>query len=174
MSRLTNTLRQAFVAAVMQDVPQRNYSEEAREAAQAAVAKTLPPEVRAIWNNPQLRGYVATFQLSLGEAMYVQLPGSWNEDSKQVAKTATRDLVKAAIDQRVKLDALRQKLNAVANAHTTVEGLKKALPECTKYLPSIPPSPKSLPAIATLVSDLTACGWPKDAAKNRAKKGGAK
>lgn len=57
--RLTETIRRAFVRAIMNDVPMTNYSEQSRSLIQKAAINDLPPAVRALYDNPATRYYLA-------------------------------------------------------------------------------------------------------------------
>lgn len=47
-----------IVRAIMKDVPQVDYDETIREYVQAEAVKLLPPEVRALYDNPETRRYL--------------------------------------------------------------------------------------------------------------------
>lgn len=53
--RLTNYMRDAFVKALMQDVPQIDYDQQIRDLAMKRCVERLPPKVRALWDDPATR-----------------------------------------------------------------------------------------------------------------------
>lgn len=63
------------------------------------------------------------------------------------------------VAQRAKLES---NLRATACSVTTREALVKLLPEFEKYLPAADaPQDRTVPALANLVADFVAAGWPK-------------
>lgn len=157
--RLTNTMRTAFVRAAMQDVPQVDYTEQIRTVAiDYAVAK-LPPKIRAIWNDKDLRGHVGTSQIFVGGA-YIAIPGDGMTEEER--HTAFGSLIAMRKAQQTELDNLATKLTGVANSCATRKALADALPEFAKYLPpEETPINRSMPALANVVADFMKAGWPK-------------
>ncbi len=57
--RLTNTLRKAFVRAVLDDVPSTDYQEQARELLTRAAEENFPPALkRAMVIDPSIRDWI--------------------------------------------------------------------------------------------------------------------
>lgn len=166
--KLTKTLREAFVKAVMADVPSIDYNEmaakEVRAAAEAVFQQKHPG---ASYEKLCAEGWLA--------GTYTYLPGTlanvyayvgsaghnWVSDRPELRER----LVALEVLHREQADAhekLREKLAAVAAACTTREALAKALPEFEKYLPVQPAKTAGVPALANLVTDFVAAGWPKE------------
>lgn len=165
--RLTNTIRDAFIRAAMDDVPKIDYKEEgtkiARAACKAIFEKAFPTlKYEDAINNPWFN------QRS------VQLPGmlsnmygtAYDYDMlrKEDLKTWTKleELSKKLVDQQAERDKLAGQLRAVAYSCTTRKALAAALPEFEKYLPADDPAAiRTLPVIANVVTDFVKAGWPK-------------
>lgn len=167
--KLTNTIRDAFVLSAMNDVPSVDYTEKIREAAVKTAASMLPPKVRAIWNDKELRPYVATFYCYGGTS--ANLPGL-NEEKVVKAVEETAEPLKVQRNGQTKRhDELRNKLRSVAYSVSTHKALAEALPEFAKYLPPDEASVnRSLPVVANVVADFVKAGWPKGAKKPAAVK----
>lgn len=156
--KLTNFLRDAFVRQVMADVPGVDYDEKTRIAAMKLAVAALPPKVRAIWNDLELRDYVMTTRQFAG-SVHMALPGRLLSADAQ-AKLEV--LEEARMEQFQRNNALRDKLKAVAYSATTRKALADMLPEFEKYLPADDAAAcRTVPAIANVVADFAAAGWPK-------------
>lgn len=155
--KLTNNLREAFIRAAMDDVPHVDYSEQIQSVAQKAAAALLPLKVRALWADNTLRPYVATVYFR-----GAMLPGTNADDNKirAAAEVVVAPLIKAREAQEAARKDLARKLRAVAYSVTTRAALVEALPEFEKYLPADERT-ANLPAIANVVAEFVAAGWPK-------------
>jgi uncharacterized coiled-coil protein SlyX len=173
--RLTNTIRQAFVKAAMQDVPKIDYAEQIRETLQKAAKAALPPKVRAVWEDNHLRSFVTdcTEHYGFGTRPYrvsisVSLPSAHSYTlsgytlPKEVIEKVN-ELGNAWAVQEKTLSELSDKLIGAAASVSTREALVKLLPEFEKYLPVDESSAQktNLPAVANIVSDFVKAGWPK-------------
>jgi len=158
--KLTNSDRDAFVSAVMSDVPLVDHSEQARKIVLAAAAAKLPKELKPIWADTNLRGFIGTSEhfsmpYPLGTA---RVPPVTFTPPKEL-----EGLAEAAKAQSSTRDALRRKVRAVISGCSTLKQATERLPEFVKYLPwdRNGSSTVDLPAIANVVTDLLAAGWPK-------------
>lgn len=165
--KLTNTIRDAFVRAAMQDVPSVDYTEQIREIAFKDLVDQLPPKVRAVWDDEKLRGYVKTRYSVYGN---VSVTYPWDEDFYRNTRPLTAKAAKRVADLKTSDDAqstvrkdLEKKLHATAYGCTTRKQLAELLPEFEKYLPADDVKAKAvmLPAVANIVSDFVKAGWPK-------------
>jgi Nucleotide modification associated domain 5 len=162
--RLTNYIRDAFVSAVMQDVPKVNYDEQIRAKYKEAMLALMPPELvghyekNKDWFNHGYR-HVPGCHLSIN----VVCPDGEHRDPKPEHQKQIDALAEAYRNQRKTRTELQAKLHGVAYGCTTRKALAEALPEFEKYLPKEDEKPsKSLPALANLVADFTKAGWPKE------------
>ena len=168
--RLSTSMRQAFVRAVMDDVPFVDYDEQVRELAQKTVDSYRPAAlVRALEIDPSIQDwlnrdyqYIHKYQKSFCLVGSKQSLDRLNADPDftQAAQNL-RKQQQAQLEQR---SALETKLKASAQACQTRAQLAKALPEFEKYLPIEASNSKCLPALANLMSDFMAAGWPKQPA----------
>ena len=173
--RLTNTIRDAFVRAAMNDVPAIKYEDEAHKLVRDDAIAQLPPKVQAIAKDKALVGYIRTSHHWFGRNSFcsVSVVGPEYKMTEKVAKRVA-ELVEMHQAQVEVFDGLRSKLNGAAYAVTTRKALAELLPEFEKYLPvDEVTANRSLPVVANIVADFAKAGWPKDA-KKAAKKGGAK
>lgn len=170
--RLTTSMRDAFVRAVLDDVPRVDYNEQFKTVAIAHCLSRLPKEIVKIYNNSTLRGYLKFETVSIREEWYesevsAALPMYDNYHlvkSELAALPEVQALTKAKQAQHDRIYKLRQDLKAAILSVSTVKQANELLPEFTKYLPQPEDKPsKFAPAvIANLAADLTAAGWPKD------------
>lgn len=162
--KLSASDRDAFVTAVMGDVPRIDYEGQAKDMVRAECVAKLPPKVRALWDDKELRGFVRcdSYQHVYGFTGSVAVP-----PVGYTMTAATTKKVKALADkhaaQRKQRDALRDKVKAVIQGCTTLKQARERLPEFAKYLPAERGSTGAtdLPAVANVVADLTKAGWPK-------------
>ena len=163
--RLNKYQKDAFVAAVMQDVPQIDYHEQKQAIVNEVVLDSMPEPVRAIAKNPAYAGWlgeqmywvpggsVYAYSHSDGISIKEQYPKAWEK------LEAIAEAEKAHAE---KIRALRAKLEGVAAGCSTRKALAEALPEFEKYLPAAPSETcKTLPALANIVTDFIQAGWPK-------------
>lgn len=165
--RLTNVIRQAFVRAVMADVPKIDYQEQAhayaRKSVQAEFEKKFP---ELTWADVEKRGWFNSGTISLpyginnihvramsDYGMLEKMPKVWD-------KLKEFSALKKAEDQRI--NDLQSRLEGVANSCSTRKQLAEALPEFEKYLPlEEGPALRSLPVVTNVISDFVKAGWPK-------------
>lgn len=165
--RLTNTIRQAFVTAAMADVPKEDYSAKIQKLIQDDALSQLPPKIRAIADDKDLRHYlqkdshyVSSSHISNVRVMHPEYKRSPNVNTK------VEVMCVAAAEQAKNLSDLTEKLRGCANAATTRKALVDMLPEFEKYLPADEAAAcKTLPAVANVLSDFVKAGWPKNATK---------
>ena len=168
--KLTSYHRNAFVRAVIDDIPKIDYSEEIRTAVQNYALSKLPVEIKAIWRNNQLRGFLKTRTGYFG-GVHVEFP-CWSDNSRsdgneiENSKTVSALIAKATA-QRVAIDEVQRKVSSAIHSVTTLKNAKELLPEFAKYLPleSDPPSKFAPAVIANLSAELVALGWPKEGSK---------
>ncbi len=158
--KLTKNLREAFVRAVMADVPKVDYREQLQKAATAAAVNLLPAPVAAAYK--QFPDYVVTRHVRIG-AQYFCLPSADGNPDFPIGvqqELARLEALREAQEESRK--ALRTKLNAAANSVTTRKALAELLPEFEKYLPADERTATlNLPAVANIVADFVQAGWPK-------------
>lgn len=165
--RLTKVIRDAFVRAAMADVPQRDYQAEIHKLLQDDAISKLPPKVKAIADDKDLRHFLKTeshyingYQCSNVRVMHPEYTRS-----PKVNERVEALLVEFA-EQNASNNALRTKLAATADAVTTRKALVDLLPEFEKYLPADEAKAiATLPAVTNVLSDFVKAGWPKNQPK---------
>lgn len=162
--KLTNTIRDAFIRAAMQDVPSIDYTEQARSLLMADSLAQLPPKIRAIAKDKELSHFVNTGRHYANSLGYVTVYCGNGNEFKPSPDVAVRvaDL-KIAADAQAKVAAeLRTKIKAVAYSVTTRKALADLLPEFAKYLPADEQAAlRTVPVVANVVTDFVKAGWPK-------------
>lgn len=167
--KLTNYLRNAFVSAVMQDVPFESFDEQIDKACVLAVAKELPETLRAAWLDPLLRCYFDTRHMYVRSGFHVEVPSPLHmynsTDDPTHPSYRIRNALLPLAEQRAEAKKARRelenKLHAVVAGCNTRKQLVEALPEFEKYAPQEPAKLAGLPAVSGVVADLVAAGWPK-------------
>ncbi len=167
MTRLTNTIRDAFIRAAMNDVPSVDYTEQIRAAVMKATLNTLPKPIRAAWEDAKTRPYIKTRSAHLAGRVGVQIPcDDWGDDKLLRLKLAEADraeldrLAAAMKAQEESRRDLERKIKACAYSVTTRKALVSLLPEFEKYLPADEPAAlRTLPVVANVVADFVKAGW---------------
>lgn len=161
--KLTNYIRDAFVKAVMADVPKIDYNEQAEKIARNQLSEMLEaafPGVKinsknAIWLNSgsiSMPGDLSTIHGIRPDYECLRSTPAW-------AKMT--ELNKLYAEQRAKRNALSSQLRGAAYACNTTKQLRELLPEFDKYLPAEEEKTcRTLPAVANIVADFTKAGWP--------------
>ena len=170
--RLTKTIREAFVRAVMHDVPKIDYESEAQKIGKDAISKGLPASVQKMMKDPLASDYLCMEYISMPlkfSNFYFYCTRNGNSVLKLKHPEAWEKIIKLheKHEQQIKdRNTLRYKLEGVANSVSTRKGLATALPEFEKYLPADEEKAiRSLPVVANIVADFTKAGWPKKETK---------
>ena len=167
--KLTKTMREAFVRAVMQDVPKVDYANKLRDAINkeivkikkaAGIANVDDARLADNWNNN-----IRNSKGSAGTSFCGR--GLLREERKSIEVmpelVAMQDASEA---QDAHLSQLESKLSAAISACTTRKQAAEALPEFEKYLPADEPKAlRSLPSMANVASEFVKAGWPKKSVK---------
>jgi hypothetical protein len=162
--KLTNYMRDAFVRAVMDDVPEVDYKQQIRDTALKAAVEAMPAKLRTVWDDPKLQDCIAVGHTYLTDCVYKNLPVYPGIEEALKAQTDVLEALHAKHhaqeDQRYEL---RTKVKAVAYSAKTRKQLAEMLPEFEKYLPADEAAAiRTLPVVANVVAELVAAGWPKE------------
>jgi hypothetical protein len=176
--KLTKYQREAFVRAVLADVPQVDHAEKIRNEHRKLVEKHLPKPLVAAMADPIAARFVrhnnyvvgsygldsavslGLFPSTEGKARY-QSEGDWHPLVPQSDQVRLVEMVKAKVAADAELKRLRVMLEGVAASKSTSKGLAEALPEFAKYLPpDQPATSRTVPALANVVSEFSKAGWP--------------
>jgi hypothetical protein len=172
--RLTNTIRDAFIRAAMDDVPLgRSHIEEIRKLAQDDVFSKLPKDIQKIWKeNKESRAFLrvrhdSVCNVSFAYPAISEYSNRTISISSEVKQKIQELRTEMDADDKVRKD-LKDKLHGIAYSCTTRKQIAEALPEFEKYLPEDEGKAlRSLPVVANIVADFTKAGWP---AKKASKK----
>jgi hypothetical protein len=146
--KLTSTLRQAIVLAVMDDVPQPT-DDEIRAEIQAAAVKAMSPEVRRLYRkNPGALRIDSAFDVA--DRMHLDVI---------VGDVDLEDIIGPWQTGRSERKATARKLSGIVNGCRTTQQLLGVLPELERYIPQCQRATENLPVAANLVADLVAMGW---------------
>ena len=178
-TRLNESIRSAFVNAVLNDTPKVDYAEQRRKIIQDYLFAIAPAALMRIYKDHDLRRFLrleyvaydsaSGSRLSWGLGKYWLVPDcdyTYKIEDKETLKKlhAIDEQETAQVNQRTELE---KKLRATILAFNTVKQARDALPEFVKYLPDeADPKCKTLPAITDLVTDLVKAGWPDKGKKN--------
>ena len=165
--RLTKYDRQAFVSAVLDDIPKIDYEAKAHKLIREFAITTYPEELQ-----PLVKKYPGFFQdryvgrLPYGvRPLYVKIRPGVADNLEKYSELWDQlvELGNQQSEQNNALEEQRAKLEAVISQCSTLKVALERLPEFDKYLPQDRPNSvaTNLP-VANLVSDLVALGWPKD------------
>lgn len=160
--RLTTIDRDAFVRAVLDDIPTTDYQDLYRKRMQEWGIANLPTVAKALHDkHPELLHREARRCVHY---QYVTVIGRKDPNSDPQFVAEMRELKAAWEKQTAMIDTLSAKLRAVIGRCNTLKQAKERLPEFEKYLPQERDGVVlgSLPVVANVVADLTAAGWPKD------------
>lgn len=168
---LNESIRAAFVASILNDVPQVDYIEQMRELIQKDAKSKVPPDLlkkeNVEWLNRDEKAYSYSGEWE-GEGycdrihVFVPCMAGGEHVLSPEAQQKLDELLMANDAQGTMLRNMRNKLMSAAAAFRTVKQLREAMPEFAKYLPTIDNKTANLPVIANIKEELTAAGWPKD------------
>lgn len=164
--KLTNTIRDAFIRAAMDDVPKIAYDDQQRKLITDDAIAQLPPKVRAIYNDTNLRYYLNTNYAYKFSSVNVPCVSSDKYAPKEITLKEYDRLQALKEAQETSLTVLRNKLRGCAYACSTRKALVTMLPEFEKYLPADEVAAcRTLPVVANVVADFVRAGWPKGSKK---------
>ena len=160
--KLSQTLKKAFVASVMQDVPKVDYFEQAQKCARKHFERLMPQEIlQVIQKYPDWFGNNSFYTPGNLPMFYTKSPecdrNLLRNDEQALAELT--EISEAYKQQMIDREALESKLRGVVHDCNTLKQLKEALPEFEKYMPKEnQPASQNLPALANIVADFKAAG----------------
>lgn len=162
--KLTNYMRDAFVRAVMDDVPEVDYKQQIRDTALKAVVFAMPAKLRAVWDDPELCESFNTSYTRVTDCVYEVLPKFRGVEEVLKAQAGVLEALHAKHrTQENQRYELRTKVKTIAYSAKTRKQLVEMLPEFEKYLPADEAATiRTLPMVANVVAELMAAGWPKE------------
>lgn len=165
--RLTKSDKDAFVLAVVQDIPKIDYQEQIRSLVYEDSIAQLPEKVQAIARDKTLSHYLETGTFwrshAVGSIRVFEARGGGFNISKE-AQAKLDKLTELHNEQDKRLNEAAAKLRGAIEPCTTLKIALERLPEFETYLPKQQEKTVYLPSIANLCADLSKLGWPKDKA----------
>lgn len=175
--KLTNYMRDAFVRAALDDVPEIDYEEQIRSAVVKDAVSQLPPKVRAVYNDANLRHFLdastwyprdaTTGRRRINVSVTIPWPEGFDPgfELTEAGKAKVDELINRASKQDETRETLGKQLRAVAYSVKTRKALAEALPEFEKYLPADDSAAlRTVPVIANVITEFVKAGWPKEKA----------
>lgn len=156
--RLKKTDKEAFVNAVMLDVPKIDYEEQLRKAITAKWEAMLPADLLEC-----MRKYPEHFQVDyIGNTRVVGCASPLQR--REISDSAyIQELNSKGNEQSIAHRKLRSKLWGIIQGCATLKQAQERLPGFSKYLPADfdGTGVSNLPAVAGVVADFMKAGWPK-------------
>ena len=165
--RLTKTDKDAFVQAVMDDVPKVDYDEQVRSLMNKWGFEALPADLQ-----PMVKKYPEYFDSHYiytpanCTGVQVMAPPDWaygGFKGKEPEKYAQLvEIGQKAKEQEIAHNALRSKVRGLIESCSTLKSARERLLEFEKYLPADRDGhgTTNLP-VANTLADLVNAGWPK-------------
>ena len=167
--RLTKTIKDQIIAAIMADVPKVDYDTLIQDTAIKEGLKTVPPEIMRLkdkypeWIKGESYFYISNFRSLL-------ILHSSDSKSIETIEDIIAPLVKKYKDQISERSAMKAKLKASFASITTDTKFAELFPDFVKYMPSkVKPATGFAVATTEVLDGLKKLGWPKEAAKPAAK-----
>ena len=164
--RLNKYHKDAFVEAVLQDLPATDYDEIARKLVRDAMIERAPAKVRGVYDDKDIRHWLRNEWVGMPGSLqnfYCIADSNLGEVSDAI-KDQLIEISKAKREQIEKRNAFKSKLEAAIGSCQTRKQALGLLPEFEKYLPKDTTSTgaSNLPAVCNLVAELVQAGWPKE------------
>lgn len=166
--RLTQNSREAFIRAVMHDVPTVNYVPEFQKAQKEAYLKQVPQRIKNLFKDPELAKWIGTTEFYTNGVGIQTVPFPTNEELKDIVDSNVfKDpevvkITEARKEQEAKRQTLLQHLRSVVAACNTFKQLEAALPEFKQYMPKKEYTPMMYPlSVVNVVDEFKKAGWPK-------------
>ena len=167
--RLTKTDKEAFVRAVLDDVPRHDFDEMAQLLVIGYFKKVLPKNVIAVLENKETRDYI--------DPNYVGMPGclrdfhsryrpiGWQGGAQfpEDVRIRLNELATFKKEQSAKFSTLRSEVTGMIAPISTLKAALAKLPEFAKYLPAEREvtGTVNLP-VSNVVAEPMHAGWPKE------------
>src|SRR3990167_71770 len=166
--KLTKGIKTAVIVAIIDDVQQQDYKQQAQDLARKFFTAKLPPSVAKIAKSEHVkrldnRYFTVKIQSPTYNNIHVCIPGGSEEDKLTEAELIqVQDLLRQDAEQDSKISELRQGLELSFAGLQTRAAFVKAFPEFEKYLPAEPDRILGTGLISTaVVTSLMEAGWPK-------------
>lgn len=145
--KLTKYDKEVVIRAVVADIPFDNDS--IKKAAQAAIIKAMPPEVRKVYKTHPGALKTEYRRDVLNREGYYFITGDME----------VGEVLKPFVEAKENFDRVVRQLELIVESCSTLKHLQDRLPEFEKYFPQEGVATPNLPAVANLVADLVKLGW---------------
>lgn len=172
--RLNKTHKDAFVRAVMDDLPCIDYNEQAKQLVEEYFAAKCPADIVAF--NKKHPGLLKTQRVATpyplnGVYTPFALEACHNTESAHpVLWKKLVPLAEASAAQSAKAKELRAKVRGLIEACSTRKQAAERMPEFEKYLPAEETAPLANLPVSNVVAELVSAGWPKGTEPPKTKK----
>lgn len=160
--KLNKYQKEAFVSAVMQDIPSVDYVEQFRVLVQGDALSQLPDAIKLIVKDTNLSQYITLTYVYLdgcrcmGRVAIFNCQGAYKCSDEIRAKCLElHDLFEAQNEAR---HNIRYKLESAISSVSTLKQAKQLMPDLIKYLPQEHEKTTQPPAITGLSDDLRLLG----------------
>lgn len=153
--KLTNTIKDAIINAVMAATPHEYSSDQRDKDALVVCVSKMPEEIRELWGSKTLRGWVKTEYCS----GFNYLPTGGKKHDELKAIEARYDAAQKARNE------LRKHVKNVVYQFSTDKQMRDAIPELAAYIPQPAAPTKHLPVATGLIAELTKAGFPSGASR---------
>lgn len=170
--KLTNTMRDAFVRSVINEVPRIDYQAQLERVIRDDEFEQAPPVIQAVLKSEHFyaldRNSVHYFKKESGASISFHSHGLGAVNMlrhhvlTEEAVKKIREIAELARVQKEKLEELKTAVTAAIYGFTTVEKARQGLPEFAKFLPTEAPVTKNPVAVINPISKLLDAGWPKN------------
>jgi len=181
--KLNEKLRSLILKAVLDDLPETDYRAEATELLQSSARTQMPKEVAKLYDDPELRGYLQVVRYNthtfLGDVFLtgVKIYPKDTEDEVRERGFASEGAKMSfvppkAVEAQVKLMgvkyreqqsrryAIRTKVRNLLRECSTVDEVRKKMPEFARYLDNLhAPADKTTAKKEDILADLRKGGW---------------
>lgn len=165
---LTKSHKQAFVRAVMNDVPKVDYAKQLQDKIMAILVRTLPQEIQEVCKNKKLVDHLMYSYVNCFGTSFSMRGLTQNITEGKLERITTADewselcAINRLYDDQIRtIKELERDLTGSVEGVRTLKQLQNLFPEMVKYMPSQIERTNNLPA-TNVVSALVQAGWPKD------------
>lgn len=170
--KLTKSDRDAFVRAVLNDIPRTDYDQMARDLVLKASKDALPDVLKNNWI--EVEPYIAQTYYWMPDGVgtcsgYAQHSASGGYAATVFPEISDRvkDIAAKARQQRAEREATKRELMTAIASCSTLKQAKERFPDLVKYLPAerVQAKTANVPAVRSevVMQALTRAGWKKEA-----------
>lgn len=170
MMKLTVQMKNQIINAIMADIPEHNYHQDAKDLVLPVVVDKLPAAIRRIYDDNALAPYLKHMVIRprSNAGLTVSIPsaeGSYTTDILQYLDVKTLNkfeaLGVAMREARQKRQNMMSELMRSFKLVSTFKQFEDAFPKLKRYLPTPERPVPNLPATTDLMDNLKKIGWPK-------------